>query len=95
MREELMVKGDTINKTSSGKLSAAGGIKGQGEGLSHCQGSGPLLGMQVPSMGGGRDGACGALWPENHPATSGTVQAVPELRVPAPFRTPGKDLLWL
>lgn len=52
MREELMVKGDTTNKTSSGKLSAAGaGIKGHGEGLSRCQGSGPLLEIQVPSIG--------------------------------------------
>lgn len=31
MREELMVKGDTTNKTSSGKLSLMGRIKGQGE----------------------------------------------------------------
>lgn len=51
MREELMVKGDTTNKTSSGELSAARGIKGQGEGPSRCQGSRPLLEMQVPSVG--------------------------------------------
>lgn len=31
MREELMVKGDTTNKTSSGELSLTGRIKGQRE----------------------------------------------------------------
>lgn len=50
MREELMVKGDTTNKTSSGKLSAARGIRGQEEEPSCCQGSGPLTEMQVPSV---------------------------------------------
>lgn len=47
MREELMVKGDTTNKTSSGKLSLMGRIKGQGERPSRCRG----LERQVPGTG--------------------------------------------
>lgn len=68
MREELMVKGDTINKTSSGKLSAAGGIKGQGEGnipLPRVRAAAGDAGAQ--HRGGGS--AHGALWPKNGPAT--------------------------
>lgn len=40
MREELMVKGDTTNKTSWGKLSAAGGSKGRERGRPTAKGLG-------------------------------------------------------
>lgn len=49
MREELMVKGDTTNKTSSGKLSLLGRIKGHGERPSRCRCRGSE--RQVPGTG--------------------------------------------
>lgn len=76
MREELMVKGDTTNKTSSGELSLTGRIKGQRERPARCC---PGLRRQVPGTGvvAALLGLCGQ---KITPATAGAVQAGPGLR---------------
>lgn len=70
MREELMVKGDTTNKTSSGKLSLTGRIKGQGSG---CPAAAAEAGTGSARHRGGSGGSI--QWPENHPATAGPLRA--------------------
>ena len=89
MREELMVKGDTTTKTSSGKLSAAGGgSKGSERDRPAAKGWGRCWRCRCPAQGWWQ-----CPWGFGAGKSSCHIRIITELRALAPLRTPRKDFL--